>query len=114
MEELDSLIQTYYRALWQPSRILAQDEHVDFKKPRQNFHQKFVTVYGKSYCGFCQKARAMVEKSPDAVYIELEENFTPRSEAHTPHIETSKTIPIVFVNDDLLGGFDELEIFFSA
>jgi glutaredoxin len=112
MEELDSLIQTYYRALWQPSRTLSEYEHVEFKKPRQNFHQKFVTVYGKSYCDFCRKARAMVDQSPDAVYIELEENFVPRSKAHTPHIEKSKTIPIVFVNDDYLGGFDELENFF--
>ncbi len=106
MEELHELIQTYYR-------VLHGDLAVTYKKPKSNVHEKFVTVYGKDYCKYCQKAHALVDRRPDAVYIELEEGFTPRSSAHTPHIETSKTIPIVFVNDEYLGGLDELTKLFN-
>jgi glutaredoxin len=103
MDDLNELIRVYYDAL----------HNTDYKKPRQNFHEKFVTVYGRNYCPYCQRAHALVENKPDAVYIELEEGFTARSEAHTPHIETAKTIPIVFINDDYLGGLDELTKLFD-
>ena len=105
MEDLNELIHKYYLAL--------HNQMDNYKKPRQNFHEKFVTVYGKDYCPFCQEAQKMVQDRPDAIYIELEEGFEPRSPAHVSHIKTSRTVPIVFINDDYLGGLDELTKLFE-
>lgn len=98
MEELDKLIHTYYRALY-------RDPSLVYKKPRQDF----ITVYGKEYCPYCRKAHEVIHNHPNAMYIELEEGFSPNSYAHMPHIEASNTIPIVFVNDEYIGGLDELQ-----
>ena len=102
LEELSKLVNIYYRAL-------SRDPTLEYKRPRPNIHEKSISVYGKSYCPYCQKAHDLVKDRPDAIYIELEEGYTPKSHAHTPHIEQSKTIPIVFINDDYVGGLEELE-----
>ena len=109
MEELDELIHTYYRAL-------QCDQTLVYKKPKkeeQEQEQALVTVYGQSRCPYCRKAKTLVEDRPNAIYIEMDADFTPRTPAHTPHIETSKTIPVVFVNDDHIGGLTELEKLFT-
>lgn len=108
MAHIDGLIRLYYQALFQEpcsTQIMSQ------MPKRQKVDEKFVCVYGKSYCPYCREAKKLVEPRSDAMYIELVENFEPRSQAHVPHIEKSPTIPIVFVNDDHLGGLTELKKF---
>ena len=111
LAHIKKLIRLYYQALFQEP---CSTEILDHLQKKQKLDDtKFVCVYGKSYCPFCREAKALVTPRKDAMYIEMVENFEPRSEHHMPHIHNSKTIPIVFINDDHLGGLTELKKFLN-
>ena len=111
MPRVNDLIRLYYQVLFQEPCSTELLENLPKKTKLSK--NKFVCVYGKDYCPFCREAKALVEPRQDAIYIEMVDNFEPRSQAHMPHINTSKTIPIVFVNDDHLGGLTELKKFLN-
>lgn len=116
MKRIHDLVSLYYKALHEEpcSRNLIEQVTKKAKKQEDvNDHQEHVSVYGKSYCPYCQEAKSLIKTRPNAIYIELIKNYKPTSQAHVEHIEKSQTIPIVFVDDTLLGGLTELTKFIN-
>lgn len=83
-----------------------------------------VTVYGKSWCGWCQRAQRLAKIVPKKIAVcryvplpVLEEGNKPRSAvpdssvaivaAHKVAIDQSESVPIVFLGTKHIGGFTE-------
>lgn len=115
MEDLDLLIHTYYQALWRtcdqmPSQ-LAQFEHVPKHKKS---HVDYITAYGKSYCKYSNAAQDLLKDVDHGIYFDMEaDDFEPANKTHAMVIAQADTIPIVFVNDEHIGGLAELEKLFA-
>jgi glutaredoxin len=65
------------------------------------------TVYGRMGCGFCVRAKILLEQSGAEVeYVDLTEHI---DEQRTLSERTGMyTMPQVFVGDELIGGYDDL------
>lgn len=67
-----------------------------------------VVVYGSDYCPFCKKvSKFLTEKNVKFNYIDTE-----TEEGHEARDKLSKkynwkTIPMVFINDEFVGGCDD-------
>ena len=69
---------------------------------------KPVTIYTKSWCGYCRRAKALLDRK-SIPYEEIDVGVTPALEAEM--IERAGgvwTVPQVFVGDHHVGGSDEL------
>lgn len=125
MSRLHSLVAAYYKALYQRPCVsemvqLEDSQPKKIKKTSKDHEMKpsakvaqVVYVYGKNYCPFCREAKQLVDKRKNAMYIEMIEGFQPKLTSHTPHIDRSKTIPIVFVDERHLGGLSDMKKFFN-
>lgn len=77
-----------------------------------------VYVYGASWCGFCQKAKRILEATfaPDhQTYVPIPDrkaasHYSVRPK-HKRLLQNIKTIPAVFIGDSYLGGCDSLQDF---
>lgn len=65
-------------------------------------------VYGKNWCAYCDRAKKLLdEKKIPYEFYNVEEN----AEAYSYMIENGrgmKTVPVIFENENLIGGFDNL------
>lgn len=66
-----------------------------------------VTIYSRSWCSFCKRAKALLE-SKGATYdaIDIEEQPEKRDEMIERTGRTS--VPQIFINDQAVGGCDDL------
>lgn len=72
----------------------------------------FVTIYGRSGCAYCVKAKNYC-KVNGIKYCYLPYNDETK-EVLQKELETlPRTLPIVFVNDTFIGGYNELEQYFK-
>lgn len=65
-------------------------------------------VYGKNWCVYCDRAKRLLTESDlpfDYVDIEADKEEYDYALANS---NGRKTVPIIFKNGDLIGGFDEL------
>lgn len=70
-----------------------------------------ITIYGKSACPFCVKAKEFCEQKGIAYeYISLEGNETLRDMMRAAGM---RTVPCVFEGENLIGGYDSLVEKFS-
>lgn len=125
MSRLHSLVAAYYKALYQrpcvSDMVQLDDSQPKKIKKTSTDHEmqpgakvaQVVYVYGKDYCPFCREAKQLVDKRENAMYIEMIDGFQPKLTSHTPHIDRSKTIPIVFVDERHLGGLSDMKKFFN-
>ena len=125
MSRLHSLVAAYYKALYQRPCVsdmvqLDESQPKKIKKTSADHEMhpgakvpQVVYVYGKDYCPFCREAKQLVENRENAMYIEMIDGFQPKLTSHTPHIDRSKTIPIVFVDERHLGGLSDMKKFFN-
>jgi glutaredoxin 3 len=68
---------------------------------------KAVTLYTKTYCPYCVRAKALLEQkkiSFKEVNIENDPDFAQKLFAKTGF----KTVPQIFIGDDCIGGCDDL------
>ena len=101
MEDLDELIRLYYAALQESSVV------TPLKEARPSTIQ--IVCYGKSFCPYSNKAEECMHSMENGIYIDMEDqNYMPLNEIHKKIIDESETIPIVIVNDEYIGGLDEL------
>ncbi len=66
-----------------------------------------VTIYTSHYCTYCRRAKKLLEKKQvDYEEIRLDEDVEKRKEL----VEKLnwRTVPIIFVNEKFVGGYDEL------
>lgn len=69
--------------------------------------KKFWKLYTRQGCGWCKKAKELLDDRREE-YISIE--ITPEKlEELRPKIGDYNTVPIVFLNDEFIGGYTELE-----
>jgi glutaredoxin len=65
-------------------------------------------VYGKEWCVYCDRAKTLLKsKNLDYVYYDIEKDDDARNWS-LERSEGQKTVPIIFNNDNYIGGFDQL------
>ena len=67
-----------------------------------------VRIYTTSYCVFCRRAKALLERR-DAAYEEID--VSSDTAKRTWLVEASggrRTVPVVFIGERCVGGYDEL------
>jgi len=98
--------------------------NVIYEKPSE---QQTYTIYSKSGCPYCNKAKKLVEKENphvidcDEYLIEDKEGFLAFINKMSGNAITEnekacreiKTFPIIFYKDQFIGGYSELEIFYK-
>lgn len=70
------------------------------------------TVWSKICCPFCDQAKALLEKRG----IEFEERKIGEGYTREDLLEavpTARTVPQIFLDDKLIGGFTELKAYFA-
>ena len=67
-----------------------------------------ITIYGKPRCPFCDRAKALCEqKGLDYEYKMLDADYT--AEELFEKVPNAKTFPQIFINDEPIGGYTDLE-----
>lgn len=67
-----------------------------------------VTVYSTSYCGYCVRAKQLLERKGVA-YTEIRVDLDPAARAQMEHRSGGRrTVPQIFIGDRHVGGFDDL------
>ena len=67
-----------------------------------------ITIYGKPRCPFCDRAKALCEqKGLDYEYKMLDADYT--AEELFEKDPNAKTFPQIFINDEPIGGYTDLE-----
>lgn len=66
-----------------------------------------IVIYSKTYCPYCDRAKALLN-SKGAAYEEI--NLEGKHEELKALMEKTglRTVPQIFINDKLIGGFDDL------
>lgn len=68
-----------------------------------------IVIYGRDNCNYCKLAKKYVEvKALDYTYHDIGELSDEEYESVIEKAPGVKTVPIIFVNDVWIGGFDEL------
>ncbi|MCB0378307.1 MAG: glutaredoxin 3 [Bdellovibrionales bacterium] len=65
-----------------------------------------VTIYSKTYCPFCVRAKSLLESKG----ADFEEIMVEKASAFAELKERTsmRTVPQIFINDELIGGYTEL------
>lgn len=67
-----------------------------------------VTIYTKSWCPYCQKAKALLD-SKHVTYEEIDVGHDPEGQAAmTKRAHGRSTVPQIFINGSHIGGCDDL------
>ena len=66
-----------------------------------------IKVYTTSYCPYCKRAKSLLEsKNLEYEEINLTTDSELRLELEKKH--NWRTVPMILINDELIGGFDDL------
>lgn len=66
-----------------------------------------VIIYTKEGCAYCTWAKQLLE-SKKATYEEIRVDLDPEKLAEMVHLSGLRTTPQIFIDDKLIGGFDNL------
>ncbi|HKI50620.1 MAG TPA: glutaredoxin 3 [Geothermobacteraceae bacterium] len=66
-----------------------------------------IEIYTKNYCPYCHRAKELL-KIKGVDFIEYDVNRSPEKEAEMIQRSGRSTVPEIFINDQLIGGCDEL------
>jgi glutaredoxin 3 len=67
-----------------------------------------IEIYGKTFCPYCDKAKALCEREGyEYKYKQLDEDFT--REGFFDLFPTARTFPQIKINGVSIGGYRELE-----
>jgi glutaredoxin 3 len=67
-----------------------------------------VVVYGRSGCGYCRRARALLDRKGVA-YTEIDVEHVAGARAEMEQRSGRNTVPQIFVGDRALGGYDDID-----
>ena len=70
-------------------------------------HQPKIEIYGKEYCGYCTAARILLKKK-GLNYEDIAVSTDEAALAAMQKRSGSASVPQIFINDQSIGGFDEL------
>ena len=66
-----------------------------------------VVMYGADWCGYCARARALLE-AKGVAYEEIDTDLVPGARQEAQARSGQSTIPQIFIGDQSIGGADEL------
>ncbi|MDA2919307.1 glutaredoxin [Desulfobacterota bacterium AH_259_B03_O07] len=66
-----------------------------------------VEVYTTTYCPFCRAAKALLD-SKGVKYEEIDVTYDPHMKRRLMEKMGWKTVPIIMIDDELIGGYEEL------
>ncbi len=66
-----------------------------------------VLIYSKTYCPFCDRAKALF-KAKNISYEEVMVDDKPEVYADLKRQTGMMTVPQIFINDELIGGYTDL------
>jgi glutaredoxin 3 len=66
-----------------------------------------VVMYGADWCGYCARARALLE-ARGVAFEEIDTDLIPGARAEARTRSGRSTIPQIFIGDQSIGGSDEL------
>lgn len=67
-----------------------------------------ITIYSKSYCPYCKKAKALLS-SKGAAFVEIDITDDPAQRATMIERANGRTtVPQIFFGDRHIGGFDDM------
>ncbi len=66
-----------------------------------------IIVYGTDWCGYCARARRLLD-AKGAKYEEIDVDLVPGARAEMQTRSQRSTIPQIFINDQHIGGADDL------
>ena len=66
-----------------------------------------VVIYTRPFCGFCERAKALLEKKGVA-FEEIEAGMDPEKRKEMRDRSGRMTYPQIFIGDQHIGGCDEL------
>lgn len=66
-----------------------------------------VVVYSTGYCGFCVRAKALLDRK-SVEYTEVMVDQDPAQRALMEQMSGRRTVPQVFIGETHVGGYDEL------
>jgi glutaredoxin 3 len=66
-----------------------------------------VVMYGTDWCGYCARARALLERKGIA-FQEIDTDLVPGARQEAQHKSGRSTIPQIFIGDQSIGGADDL------
>lgn len=71
-----------------------------------------ITVYHKDYCPYCKAARQLLTAKGFS-FNEIEVTNNPVEFANMVQRSGRRTVPQIFVGDEHIGGFDDLQVRFA-
>lgn len=69
--------------------------------------QPKIEIYGTEYCGFCTAARILLKKK-GLDYQDIAVSASEQAMAEMRERSGNSSVPQIFINDQPIGGFDEL------
>ena len=66
-----------------------------------------VVIWSKNGCTYCEKAKALL-KAKDIAFEERNINTGWTKEQLLEAVPNARTVPQIFINDELVGGFEDL------
>ena len=66
-----------------------------------------IKIYTTSYCPYCKRAKSLLE-SKGLEYEEINLTTDPELRLELEKKYNWRTVPMILINDELIGGFDEL------
>lgn len=66
-----------------------------------------VLIYSKSFCPYCDRAKALF-KNKNVAFEEINVENDPNTYTELKKKTGMMTVPQIFINDELIGGFNEL------
>jgi glutaredoxin 3 len=67
-----------------------------------------VTVYTTTFCPYCVRAKNLL-KQKGILFTEIDLEQNPEELAALKHKTGMRTVPQIFIDDELIGGFSELQ-----
>lgn len=74
---------------------------------------KKIIIYTKDYCPYCKMACSLLKNS-GAEYIEVDVTHDEDTFKKAKEKSGSRTVPQIFIEDEFLGGFDDLNALDSS
>jgi len=66
-----------------------------------------VQIYTSSYCPYCIRAKQLLD-SKGVEYNEVNLDKNPEKKLETMQMLNWRTVPIILIGDELIGGYDQL------
>jgi glutaredoxin 3 len=67
-----------------------------------------IVIYTKANCPYCDWAKQLLQKR-QASYSEIRVDLDPAKRAEMEQLSQRRTVPQIFINDQAIGGFDDLQ-----